>query len=236
MLTMKMNRYVLLFLILTLAACNEREFQTYHGGRFISFETDYRKDSVLTTFFFVPEESEIEVALPVQLAGLPLEEDEKFTISVVEEETTADASNYEIQPEYTFSAGQATDTVVVKLLKSDLLNAGRVKLVLTVDASETLQLGQTELRKAKIVFSNLADQPSWWKDEIEEIYLGPFTAKKYQTFIIAVGAENADLSDKESMEIWDLARQFKYYLRAQEEAGNPILDEDDKPMKVSVIG
>lgn len=233
---MKKIFLILLFLTLLFAACNERGFQTYHGGRFISFMTDYKQDSIITSFYFIPTESEMEIELPVQLAGLPLEEDEKFTVSVVKEETTADASNYELLPEYTFAAGQATDTIIVKLLKSDLLNTGRVKLVLTVDATETLQLGQTELRKAKIIFSNLADQPSWWKDEIEEVYLGPFTAKKYQTFIIAVGAENADLSDKESIEVWDLARQFKYYLRAQEEAGTPILDEDEKPMEVPVIG
>lgn len=233
-----MKKYIciLSFFIVFLTACDERGFITYHGGRFISFMTDYKQDSVISSFFFNPSLTEIDVPIVLQLAGLPLEEDEKFSISVVEEETTADPTNYSIQPEYTFRAGLATDTITVKLLKSDLLNEGRVRLVLQVDGSDILQPGQSNLRKAKLIFSNLADKPDWWKDEIETVYLGEYSAEKYQAFIKAVGQENADLSEKESTEVWDLARKFKYWLREKEEAGTPVLDADRKPIKVPVVG
>lgn len=232
-----MRKYVIIFMLILSAACTEEGFKTYSGGNYLSFLTNIKEDSTIMSFYFYPTETELYVNLPVALAGEPLKLDEKFTVSVVGDLTTALPANYKLEPEYTFRANQAIDTIRVKVIKTpdDVLKTKEFRLVIQIDPNEVFTPGQTQLRMAKIIFSDLAARPEWWTSEVSEAYLGEYSEVKYQEFIKVTLGEATLFGEKDPSEKRELALYFKYYLQKMEDAGTPVMD-GSKSMKVTVIG
>ena len=104
---------VVLFVVV-LGACDEREIEIFTDENEIYFEKFYmnevypglaQADSTVASFFFYPDGTQnIEAPLTILLSGDSLKEDQMFRLKVVEEETTAHADEYTIDPEYTFHA------------------------------------------------------------------------------------------------------------------------------------
>ena len=113
-----MKKYIFILLVaLSAIYCTEEKIPTYHGGHYISFTTDMSKDSTISSFFFYPNATSIEIPLTLQLGGGPLAEDHQYTLAVVEEESNALSKNYQLGT-YTFRKGLVQDTAIVTLLKS----------------------------------------------------------------------------------------------------------------------
>ncbi len=236
---MKRIIYIITASILLGQACKKQELKPYSGQNYLSFATDMKKDSITTSFFFYPDRNEIDIPLVIKLSGFLLNTDTKFKISVVEHMSTAKPENYEISPYYTFKAGQTTDTVFIKLIKTsdNILKSGLFSLVVKIDEDNVLMPGPNEYRMAKIVFSDLASKPEWWTKVVEKAYLGAYSEKKYQCFIIATKGRSSEFGPNENNP--DIRRElaliFKYWLQAQKAAGHPVMDGEEE-MKVTVIG
>ena len=218
---MRKNIFLIAIILCSIFACNEEDFKTYHGGNFISFLSDYKTDSVITSFFYYYNASEINLPIVVQLSATPLKEDKKFKISVLEEETNAPASNYKIEPEYVFHKNKILDTIRIQLIKTEdnILQTKAFRLVLQIEENESFKPGQSQLCRKKIIFSDLIAQPEWWDDIVTEAYLGIYSDLKYQEFLKATDGEAAYFGEMNSLERRKLALKFKYYL-----IENPVWD------------
>ena len=164
-------------------------------------------------------------------------------LKVVEEETTAHADEYTIDPEYTFHANTISkdsndirDVIYIKFHRSARLETmeNGVTLVVEIIPNENLKLGQVERTRAKLILTTATAKPTWWDDEVTSNLLGDYSTKKYKLFLNEID-KKAEMSEELIREHPDKAIQltleFKNWLLRQ----NPvILDEDNEPMEVAL--
>ena len=243
---------VVLFVVV-FGACDEREIEVFTDGNEIYFEKFYinevypglaQADSTVASFFFYPDGTQnIEAPLAILLSGDSLEEDQTFRLKVVEEETTANADEYTIDPEYTFhtntiskDSNDIRDVIYIKFHRSTRLEVmeNGVTLVVEIIPNENLKLGQVERTRAKLILTTATAKPTWWNDEVTSNLLGDYSTKKYKLFLNEID-KKAEMSEELIREHPDKAIQltleFKNWLLRQ----NPvILDEDNEPMEVAL--
>ena len=230
-----MRNLLLLGLALALLACDERGFETYGGGNYLSFEKNMEKDSMVISFRSYPDQDELKIPLKMVLSGNPLAVSATYGLEVVSGETTLAPSNYKLEESYLFREGRIEDTAWIHLINSDRLQEQPFRLVIAIRGNESLQAGVNELQKAKLIVSDIAARPEWWDATVTNSYLGKYSDAKYQLFIKVT--QVVDLTDMSPSKLTALALQLKYYLQKQTDAGFPVYDEENQEyMKVPVIG
>lgn len=230
-----MRNLLLLGLTLALFACDERGFETYGGGNYLSFEKNMEKDSTVISFRYYPGQDELKIPLKIVLSGSPLAVSATYSLEVLSGETTLDPSNYKVEESYLFREGRIEDTAWIHLINSDRLQEQPFRLVIAIRGNESLQAGVSELQKAKLIVSDIAARPEWWDATVTKSYLGKYSDVKYQLFIKVT--QVVDLTNMPPSKLTALALQLKYYLQKQTDAGFPVYDEENQEyMKVPVIG
>lgn len=233
-----------------MTACEEQDIMVFGEERMVYFEKFWRDaiagtetaDSTLTTFYFNhPTDMHQQADLIVVLAGRKLEQDAHFRLRVVDELTTARPEDYTLEDEYTFralpvpdNATSMQDTIHIQFNRTshlDELEDG-YRLVLEIEPTDELKVGQYERSRAIIWVSKEPVRPLWWNKEVETYLLGKYSPLKYKLFLENV--EGADgLNEQVIEEQPDLARKlamkFKQWL-----IENPTYDEDDILMDVPV--
>ena len=233
-----------------MTACEEQDIMVFGEERMVYFEKFWRDaiagtetaDSTLTTFYFNhPTDMHQQADLIVVLAGRKLEQDAHFRLRVVDELTTARPEDYTLEDEYTFrampvpdNATSMQDTIHIQFNRTshlDELEDG-YRLVLEIEPTDELKVGQYERSRAIIWVSKEPVRPLWWNEEVETYLLGKYSPLKYKLFLENV--EGADgLNEQVIEEQPDLARKlamkFKQWL-----IENPTYDEDDILMDVPV--
>ena len=244
----KLYTVLVVLFVLVFGACYEREIEIFTDENEIYFEKFYmnevypglaQADSTVASFFFYPDGTQnIEAPLTILLSGDSLKEDQMFRLKVVEEETTAHADEYTIDPEYTFHANtnDIRDVIYIKFHRSARLETmeNGVTLVVEIIPNENLKLGQVERTRAKLILTTATAKPTWWDDEVTSNLLGDYSTKKYKLFLNEID-KKAEMSEELIREHPDKAIQltleFKNWLLRQ----NPvILDEDNEPMEVAL--
>lgn len=231
-----------LFLLLS---CDRQETPLFSDGHEIYFEKFFvdamppgteAADSTIASFFFYPDDTrDIQVPLVVHLSGpLPLR-DLKFGLKVIPEETTALAEEYSLADSYTFrrqaiaeEASGITDTVYIGVHRGNRAGelAKGIKLVVELQPTEDLQLGQVERIRAKLVITTATVQPAWWDSEVTDNLLGVYSEKKYKYFLNEIDKKaemNATLIRNNPDRAIQLTLQFKAWLAKQ----NPRIEEND---------
>lgn len=236
-----------------LFSCAEKDIEVFNAKPEVYFDKFYideaypgmeTADSTVMSFFFYPDGTQsIMASLVVNLSGKALTSDLHFGLRVVEEETTANPDEYDLEDSYTFHADaevrdttQIQDVIEIKLNRSDRLAdmPDGVKLVVELVPNETVGVGQTERIRAKIILTTSTIRPEWWTEEVEDNLLGTYSEKKYRLFL-----KHADTESQVSTEFIEdhpdeairLALKFKAWLAGQKPA---ILDEDGSEMQVKV--
>lgn len=222
-----MRRYIVFGItVLFVWACSEKDIRTYSGERYVYFTPlEDGQDSVLYSFFNYPGQERIEARFEVNLVGEILTEDMPYRVEVVDSVTTALPSNY-LLPEAVFREGRVTDTLVVVLQKTDGLKEN-VSIGLQIEPNAYFAQGVAGMRRLRIVLNNVPSRPLWWKGDIVRVYLGTYSAKKYQEFVLCTGVN--DLTDVSASWKREYALQFKAYI-----AENGITEEDGTPMLVPI--
>ncbi len=82
------------------------------------------------------------------------------------------------------------------------------------------------------MISNKVAKPAWWIGNVETLYLGKYTEKKFRTFMAVTGV--GDITPYTDFEKRDLYLQFKHYLIAMKDAGTPVLEDDGTDMLSTV--
>lgn len=236
---------VFIGLVLLLSGCQKKEIFIFNDGHELFFEKFYENekfpgtgsaDSTQMSFFFFPDGTQdIEAPLVVSLSGKLLEgADLKFNLKVVPEQTTANTSEYTIDPSYSFkpvigpNTTEIKDTIMVKLHRSariDQLPKG-VRLVVELVPNSQVGLGQAERIRARIILTTLSNKPDWWTDEVSTNLLGEYSQKKFKLFLNEID-KNAEMNTKfienRPDEAKKMALKFKAWLNVQ----NPQIREDN---------
>lgn len=223
--------FILAGLSLLFVCCKKQTIPTYSASHYVQF-TEGITDTASISFFFYPNQNEIEYALPVKLIGLMPEKDLEYSIEIVPKETTAANSHYSLKSRYTFSKGQSLDTAYITVKNAAELSSKEVKLVLKIASTPSVQAGQTNYAYRVIEISDMVQKPAWWNANMDRFYLGVYSETKFRKFMEVVGV--GDLSIYSPSEQRTFMLQFKYYLIDMKEAGTPVLLDDGSDMLESI--
>lgn len=222
-----MKRYILLGIWpILFFSCQEKDIAGYSGDRYLYFTPfEEGQDSLLVSFFNYPGKDRVEAKFEINLVGEVTKADLPYRVAAVDSVTTAPAANYKL-PETVFRKGRVSDTLVVTLIKTDGLKEN-VTIGLQIEPNAHFVQGVAGMRRLKIVLNNIPSQPLWWKGDIIKVYLGKYSAKKYQEFVLCTGVN--DLTNVSAGWKREYALQFKAYI-----AQNGITEEDGSPMVVPI--
>ena len=220
--------------ILAIAGCREQETPTFTAKSMLYIQQEDFADGesidlahLTKSFASYAGASEMEVSFKVNLIGHVTGYDRPFEVAVVEEETTAEENEYEIETPV-LKAGEITTDLKIKLFKTPRMDEEKVTLTILLLAGKHFNLGYEDQLTAQVIFDNTPLKPEWWTEFIALCYLGEYTPAKYNAFYNYCGL--TDISDLEPSELRELVLGFKEYIEE-----NGITEEDGSPMELPII-
>ena len=229
-----MKKYILIIAaIIGLSSCAEDEIKSYDSENYLYFSQlmGMTTDHMEMSFNNYPLADELTVKIGVSLVGKPVSKPTPYVVKVVNKETTADAKNYQLPETVYFGTGLASDTLEVKLIKTDDLKEN-VKLCLQLVPNEYFNVGMTQYEQITIVFNNVISKPVWWTKDIEKFYLGNYSRTKYEALVryTTDGSRFGELATGEkrkcALELKEAIE--KYNLQDKDDEGNEF------PMEVPI--
>ncbi len=208
----------------SMLSCDQREIPTFGEERFIHFADT---TTMVLSFAVLPGETEAELGVPLRMIGLPQGEDLGYEVAVVTEgddKTTLSAQSYSLPASPTFRAGGYRDTLVVRFNRTPDLKDMEFRLTLELKTNDNYSADHRVLARKLIRVGDKLVRPEWWTQNIADIYLGPYSDIKYLAFIEATGEH--DLTDVGSLDIGTMTREFVYWLRDKDEAGDTVYEAD----------
>lgn len=220
--------------ILAIAGCREQETPTFTAKSMLYIQQEDFADGesidlahLTKSFASYAGASEMEVSFKVNLIGHVTGYDRPFEVAVVEEETTAEENEYEIETPV-LKAGEITTDLKIKLFKTTRMDEEKVTLTILLLAGKHFNLGYEDQLTAQVIYDNTPLKPEWWTEFIALCYLGEYTPAKYNAFYNYCGL--TDISDLEPSELRELVLGFKEYIEE-----NGITEEDGSPMELPII-
>ena len=220
--------------ILAIAGCREQETPTFTAKSMLYIQQEDFADGesidlahLTKSFASYAGASEMEVSFKVNLIGHVTGYDRPFEVAVVEEETTAEENEYEIETPV-LKAGEITTDLKIKLFKTPRMDEEKVTLTILLLAGKHFNLGYEDQLTAQVFYDNTPLKPEWWTEFIALCYLGEYTPAKYNAFYNYCGL--TDISDLEPSELRELVLGFKEYIEE-----NGITEEDGSPMGLPII-
>lgn len=220
--------------ILAIAGCREQETPTFTAKSMLYIQQEDFADGesidlahLTKSFASYAGASVMEVSFKVNLIGHVTDYDRPFEVAVVEEETTAEENEYEIETPV-LKAGEITTDLKIKLFKTPRMDEEKVTLTILLLAGKHFNLGYEDQLTAQVIYDNTPLKPEWWTEFIALCYLGEYTPAKYNAFYNYCGL--TDISDLEPSELRELVLGFKEYIE-----DNGITEEDGSPMELPII-
>lgn len=220
--------------VLAIAGCREQETPTFTAKSMLYIQQEDFADGesidlahLTKSFASYAGASEMEVSFKVNLIGHVTGYDRPFEVAVVEEETTAEENEYEIETPV-LKAGEITTDLKIKLFKTPRMDEKKVTLTILLLAGKHFNLGYEDQLTAQVIYDNTPLKPEWWTEFIALCYLGEYTPAKYNAFYNYCGL--TDISDLEPSELRELVLGFKEYIEE-----NGITEEDGSPMELPII-
>ena len=220
--------------VLAIAGCREQETPTFTAKSMLYIQQEDFADGesidlahLTKSFASYAGASEMEVSFKVNLIGHVTGYDRTFEVAVVEEETTAEENEYEIETPV-LKAGEITTDLKIKLFKTPRMDEEKVTLTILLLAGKHFNLGYEDQLTAQVIYDNTPLKPEWWTEFIALCYLGEYTPAKYNAFYNYCGL--TDISDLEPSELRELVLGFKEYIEE-----NGITEEDGSPMELPII-
>lgn len=214
-----------------LANCKKENIETYNAGHYVQF-TKLSSDTINLSFFFYPNVQSVDVDLPVKLIGKMSDQDLPYKLKVLADSTNATPDLYTIPDMFTFTKGQSQDTARITIKNRADLTTNTYKLTVQIAAAGDVQSGQAGYSRRVFMISNKVTKPAWWVGNVETLYLGKYTEKKFRAFMAVTGV--GDINPYTDFEKRDLYLQFKHYLIEMKDAGTPVLEDDGTDMLSTV--
>lgn len=221
-------------LVVGTVSCREEQLPTFGDAHFLQFK-QASEEIYRFSFATHPGETTYDLEIPVLLIGKALTQAEPYEVEVVsdgETATTVPSANYSLPSSLSFGEGVFEDVLRVTLKDSEALATEKF-LVLRIKGNDVFSPGPEGFRTAVISLTNKLARPAWWNDDMERLFLGPYSDIKYETFILATGI--SDLTDATAAQIAAYVVQFVYYLREKDAAGQPVYEADGMTMVLSSV-
>lgn len=234
--------FLSLFMI-SLFSCTEKVIEPYSDPNYVYFANN-SKDTTNFSFFFYNDAEEVSFPIEVKYAGNLLTKDTRFKVVIDEEGTTMDPRFVEIPEFFILKPSTEVDEdgqlvsqkVNIKFINDVHFEDNKDTLAIKIiDGGDCLSVGTREYGYAIFVVTAAAAKPIWWDEDITDVYLGVYSDKKYEHFMIATGV--FDLTDLTSGIIRDYSLKFKRYLEKHEAEGNTIYEDqvDGEPLKKMTV-
>lgn len=214
--------------------CSKSEILAPTDQRYIYMSYPETDNSVFNFSFISTTKETVQIAIPIKFAGRSLTEDLAFAIKVhpgdTEKTTLKEGEEYEL-PELVFHKGDFLDTIFVTVRKTARMENSVYNLKFNLESNENFLATQTGALEAELRVTAQIAQPSWWNQEVTDIYLGKYSNKKFKLFTQEIFIGDYGELDESGKRYYAL--KFKYWL---EEQTPQVYDEDDTLMKVAIQG
>ncbi|RFS21771.1 DUF4843 domain-containing protein [Chitinophaga silvatica] len=193
---MKLRIYIIALAAIAVSSCKKSDELMYNRqDSYIYFTLPFklnqynvelaeRVDSISYSFAFdLPNTNQYTFKVPVSITGTTQAKDRSFNIEIDKENTTA-VENIDYVPFSTTQvvrAGRVSDTIYIKVNKTLALSTSYKQLVLKLHSGTDFQLGAKEYQSAKISFTDILEQPKWWKTW--QTVFGTYSKEKYKLWI-----------------------------------------------------
>lgn len=218
--------FTLFSVLVSLSSCQEDAIELFGDQNYIYF-TQESKKPYRFSFATVPGTEVYEFKIPMSLIGKMLPSDRTYRVEVVtsgsELVTTASSASFSLPENPVFRSGLIEDTLKVTLRDNPELAQEKV-LVLRVADNDNFLVGPVKNQMAVLYLSNYLVQPDWWDEDMENVFLGPYSDIKYREFIIATG--KSDLTGLSASQVQAYVITFIYHLRELDENGNTLYEAD----------
>ncbi len=226
-----MKQYIIILGLLTiLFSCEKSDIPTYSAQDYIKF-TKNLDDSTNFTFLFHPGVQSYDLALPLEISGIPVVQDKAYKIVVDTKLSTAiEGTHFSLPAHMVFRTGNVIDTCFIKLYKTADMKSNTYRIVLRLEPTTDFGvIGQIEYTVAIINVSDKVAKPDWWEGNVEWYYLGDYSDTKFQKFIEVTGI--SDLTDASDGLIRAYALQFTFWLQEETRNNRTVYDENGDPME-----
>lgn len=219
---------------LAIGGCQKDDVEAYSGDRSLFFERwqqiteveRVRIDTAVYTFADYFGQDEVIHPFTVKLIGDLLPEDTEYAVAVVDSLTTATPDQYSLPDRLVFRKGKATDTLEVTMHRVPSLEGREVYLTLRMTENVSFRTGYMGYTDVKLRFNNAAGKPTWWTQDVEDVFLGAYSDKKLAT-IFAANPGFTTFVGLTVTEKRKVALNTRRYIR-----DNGITEEDGSEMKI----
>ena len=215
-----------LIVCVSMYSCKQEDVSLFKSQDMLYIPNSVNENIRFIPFYHNPGKEQIEVKFLVNLIGQEQDVDREYKIVVVDSLTTANKEDYELD-KFIFRKGLFEDTLTVKVNKTAHLSTKLVTLTLELVPNENFNVAYESKKLVEISFDNLVSRPEWWDSEVEEIYLGAYSQKKYELLFIATGVSS--IENLEPAAIRDVALKLKVYI-----SKNGITEDGGLPMIIPI--
>lgn len=198
--------------LLAAASCQQNSYEGFQNKGAVYFqtnETNWTKvDSVINYSFVGKTDDHDTIWLTVDLMGDPSAADRHFRLATTAgNEATAGTDFEALKSEYTIKAGELQTRVPVVVCRTAALAEHSIRLALSLEPTDELDLGLAGRTRLSIVLSDFLQEPVWWNTpydpyvgtEYEGQYLvkaadsyGPYSRRKHELCIQVLGKDFPD--------------------------------------------
>lgn len=221
---MKRLQFIIIALITIcmISSCSKDEIHGYKASSALWFEgrvyerdgiqgSYVRKDSVEVSTTQYPGKDEYTHEFKMFLIGKVLTEPTEYKIVLIDSLSDESAIQYVSIPEHPmFAAGETTDYFPVTVAIGQIPEGYVGKVAYRLMPNENFDEGYAQNQTIKLTVNNVTTKPTWWKREITDAYLGPFSKEKYRAFVAYTG--RTDLEGLTPLEKRKICREFKQYV------------------------
>ena len=199
------------------------------------------------------------IRLPVKLLGPLSTKDRKYSCVVVEEGTSAEQGKaFTLDGNaFVIAGGAYTDTVRIRVFNQRrAASSAAEQILLEIRPSEAFNnllldkdpivvdryyeqyYNRGNIYQAVIKIDYSAPAPVFWTAPDNVPFFGAYSPKKAQAFIKWTGVDVRCFTERESLiiytdeELQQMAMDFAVYLETAYRKGDPVLDEDGRPMQM----
>ena len=185
----------------------EKDLEKYSGTDYIRFVSVFEKDSVDYNFGLAGKTTTDRIGIEVKVTGEVLDYDREYKVKMC---------------------------IMILIYILEELKAEKLYLQLDLVESAHFKLCFPESNSCKIYLTDRIVRPGWWDEWHETEGLGSYSETKYRLFIRISGTfdlENIAYPEKRAAIL-----KFKYYLEEEAAQGRVIMDENNQPMQVKMVG
>lgn len=224
-------------LIVSLWSC-EKDLDLYSGRDFIYFNPSAGLDSTYFSFAYVDVNKSVDsLYIQVRTGGEVKDYDRQVNVKIAETNATADVDYKALAESYTIAAGNTFGTILVELLRPEILKKEERYIILELEENNDFTLKypvkvnssddeEYSAIRYKIYFSEIMTPPSKWSD----FEFGTFSVKKLD-FMCEEMNLTRDMFNDASYMIPSrqkyIAAKMVQILNDYSASGHPIYEDDN---------